>query len=135
MTNLFEFLTEIVNSNSVPRWISLKAKLLLENKELRSLSQLTADKIMELTEEYYGQKNDWIWRKNRIRAIMDRKHILRYALFKNGVKKDDIASMVKCDRTTVIHSIYVVEQVSSVDDDFRNKVEDFLLFLEAKKLC
>lgn len=133
MSQIKNFLEEICEIPSVPKWVQIKAKLILEEKDL-SKTFLTPEEMLNFSSEYFGESNGFFREKSRGRGLVEKKHMIRYALHLNGVSFEKIGDLMDCDRTTTYNSIRVIRDVSSVDDDFKNQVDNFLYFLEVKKI-
>jgi len=134
MNEVKNFLVEITECNSVPKWIKIKANLILEEKSISKKSFLTGEEMLRLGLDYFGVKEDFFIKKNRKRYVVEKKHLIRYALYLNGVSFEDIAKLLYCDRTTTYNSLKYIRDVTSVDTDFRNEVDNFLNFLEVSKI-
>ena len=134
MTEIETFLNEISESNSVPKWVKIKAKLILENKSISNKTFLTGEEMLKLSLEYFGVNDDIFIKKNRKRIVVEKKHLIRYGLYVNGISFENIAKLINCDRTTTYNSLKYIRDVSSVDFGFRNEVDDFLNYLEVNKI-
>lgn len=134
MSEVETFLTEIKNCESVPKWVKIKAKLILEHKSIAKKTFLTGEEMVSISKEYFGIKEDFFYKKDRRRRIVETKHLIRYGLYVNGVSFEDIAKLANCDRTTTYNSIKYIRDVSSVEPDFRNEVDNFLNYLEVHKI-
>lgn len=129
------FLKEIAECNSVPKWVKIKADLLLKEKSISNKTFLTGEELLKVSMEYFEINYEFFIKKDRKRTIVEKKHLIRYGLYLNGVSFEDIAKLMNCDRTTTYNSLNFVKDVSSVDDGFRNEVDNYLNFLEVKKIA
>jgi len=84
------------------------------------------EEILELSYEYF-QVTDKIF-KPKFRN--DYKHLVRYAMYLNGITNEEIAEVTNTDRTTIYHSIDFIETVSSVDKELKKTLDDYLNFLK-----
>ena len=134
MNEIEEFLKQIESSTNTPRWIREKAKLLLANKSIDYKRKMTADNIIDISCEYFGMDKEWIAKRDQRKEIIERKHFLRYALFINEFSHDYISKIFKCDRSTIYNSIEVVDDISSVDETFKGRLDDYIQYLEIRKI-
>lgn len=134
MTEVETFLMEITECHSIPKWVKIKAQLILQQRSISSKSFLTGEEMLTLSKEYFGIDQGFFYKKGRQRKVVETKHLIRYALYVNGVSFDDIAKLINCDRTTTYNSIKYIREVSSVDIGFRDEVDNFLNYIEVSKI-
>lgn len=134
MSEVKLFLQEIAESQSVPKWVQIKASLLLEEKSISNKCFLTGEELLSASIEYFKLPKDFMEDNSRKKTLVEKKHLIRYALYLNGLSFEQIAKLINCDRTTTYNSLKFIKDVTSVDADFRNEVDNYLNYLEVKKI-
>jgi hypothetical protein len=120
---MMQFLEEItLTKRYLPTWIRQKAKWLLEGRFV------DLEDLMDRSFNYF--QVDMRIFKSKKRKDSDIKHLIRYALYIYGIPYEDIGEYTNSDRTNIYHSIEFVENVTSVDKDYKKDLDDFLEYLK-----